>query len=102
MVCPVGYQHKVYGFVAMHCRENINICDLKQEFIAHIIDDIALALYSQDTARKLKIERDFNKEIVDTIQALMVSIHPCGTIASFNRRAEVMTGYAGVRGRGTA
>jgi PAS domain S-box-containing protein len=93
VLCPVGYQHKVYGFVAMHCREQIDMCDLKQEFIAHVIDDIALALYSQDTARKLKIERDFNKEIVDTIQALMVSIHPCGTIASFNRRAEEVTGY---------
>lgn len=93
-VCPVGYQHKIYGFVAMHCRANIEKCHLKQEFIAHVIDDIALALYSQDTARKLKIEWDFNKEIVDTIQALMVSIRPCGTIASFNRRAEEVTGYS--------
>jgi PAS domain S-box-containing protein len=90
---PVGYQHRTYGFVAMHCEEQINICDLKLEFIAHVIDDIALALYSQDTVRTLKIERDFNKDIVDTIQALMVTISPCGTIISFNRRAELVTGY---------
>ncbi len=90
---PVTYQNLTYGFVAMHCEEKINACDLKMEFIAHVIDDIALALYSQDTARKLKIERDFNKDIVDTIQALMVTISPCGTIVSFNRRAERVTGY---------
>jgi PAS domain S-box-containing protein len=92
-IWPVGYQQRTYGFVAMHCQDKINICDLKKEFIAHVIDDIALALYSQDTAQKLKIERDFNKEIIDTIQALMVTIRPCGTIVSFNRRAEQVTGY---------
>jgi PAS domain S-box-containing protein len=93
-ICPVGYQNRLYGFVAMHCKERINSCDLKMAFIGHVIDDVALALYSQDTARKLKIERDFNKDIVDTIQALMVTISPCGTIVSFNRRAERVTGYA--------
>jgi PAS domain S-box-containing protein len=93
VVCPVSYKQRRYGFVAMHCKEQINICELKKEFIAHVIDDIALALYSQDTARKLKIERDFNKEVVDTIQALMVTIRPCGTIVSFNRKAELVTGY---------
>ncbi len=92
-VWPVRYQNRIYGFVAMHCEEQINNCDLKMEFIAHVIDDIALALYSQDTAQKLKIERDFNKDIVDTIQALMVTISPCGNIVSFNRRAQLVTGY---------
>lgn len=93
-VWPVGYQDLTYGFVAMHCEEQINASGLKKEFIAHVIDDIALALYSQDTARKLKVERDFNKDIVDTIQALMVTISPCGTIISFNRIAERVTGYS--------
>ncbi len=90
---PVVYQDRPYGFVAVHCKERINNFTRKMEFVAHVIDDIALALYSQDTARKLKIERDFNKDIVDTIQALMVTISPCGTIVSFNRRAELVTGY---------
>lgn len=93
MVWPVGYQQRNYGFVVMHCREQINRCELKNEFICHVIDDIALALFSQDTALKLKVERDFNKEIIDSIQALMVGISPCGTIVSFNKRAEQVTGY---------
>jgi len=92
-VWPVGYQNHTYGFVAMHCKKQINICELKMEFIANVIDDIALALYSQNTTKKLTIERDFNKDIVDTIQALMVTISPCGTIISFNQRAELVTGY---------
>jgi len=93
VVWPVKYLHSTYGFVAMHCGNKISFSDLKKEFIAHVIDDIALALFSQETALKLKIERDFNKEIVDTIQALMVTIRPCGTIVSFNKRAEELTGY---------
>jgi PAS domain S-box-containing protein len=93
IVCPVGYQQHKYGFVAIHCDIDFNICTFQTEFFSHLIDDIALAIYSQNTALKLKIERDFNKEIVDTIQALMVTIRPCGTILSFNRRAEQVTGY---------
>lgn len=94
VVWPVAYQDFTYGFVALHCEEPIDAPGPKKEFVAHVIDDIALALYSQDTARKLKIERDFNKDIVDTIQALMVTISPCGTIISFNRVAERVTGYS--------
>lgn len=93
MIWPVGYQQRTYGFVVMHCKEQINICELKNEFITHVIDDIALALFSQDTALKLKVELDFNKEIINSIQALMVTISPCGTILSFNERAEQITGY---------
>ena len=92
-VWPIAYNNNKYGFIAMHCREDFNLGELKGEFISHVMDDLALAIYSQDTTLKLKSERDFNKEIVDTIQALMVSIRPCGTILSFNTRAEEITGY---------
>lgn len=93
VIWPVRYRHHTYGFVAMHCSSAIHFSEQDREFIAHIIDDVALALFSQETALKLKIERDFNKEIVDTIQALMVTISPCGTILSFNKRAEDLTGF---------
>ncbi len=42
----------------------------------------------------LEIERDFNREIVDTVQALMVSISPCGMILSLNSKAEEVTEYS--------
>ncbi len=93
VVWPVRYKHRVYGFVTMHCRNEISFPELEKEFITHVIDDITLALFSHETALKLKVERDFNKEIIDTIQALMVSISPCGMIISFNKRAEELTGY---------
>jgi len=92
-VWPVRYQQQTYGFVVLGSDHSLLACEKKREFVTHVIDDVAMALYSQDTARKLKIERDFNKEIVDTIQALMVTISPCGMIISFNRRAEQLTGY---------
>lgn len=94
VVWPVNFQNNNYGFIALHCREEFNLGELKGEFISHVMDDLALAIYSQDTTLELKSERDFNKEIVDTIQALMVTIRPCGTILSFNKRAEQVTGYS--------
>ena len=93
LIWPVLYQQQFYGFVVMQCPHVIELNDLRQEFIDHVIADITFAVFTLDTALKLKDERDFNKDIVDTIQALMVTISPCGTILSFNRRAEKVTGY---------
>lgn len=90
---PVSYQQQKYGFIVMCTSEKLHSSHLYRDFVIHVTDDLGLALFSQDTALKLKIERDFNKDIVDTIQALMVTIHPCGTILSFNNRAEQVTGY---------
>lgn len=93
LLWPVGYRECNYGFICIHCDKTVETTSLKLQFIREVINDIGLAIFSQDTALKLKSERDFNKEIVDTIQALMVTIHPCGTIISFNKRAEEITGY---------
>ena len=41
----------------------------------------------------MQVERDFNREIVDTMQALLISVSPCGRILSFNQTAEEVTGY---------
>lgn len=94
LVWPVTYQDRKYGFIAMHCSRRDEICIMNQEVIASVIDEVALALFSQDNALRLARESDFNKEILDTIQALMVTIRPCGTILSFNKQAEAVTGYS--------
>lgn len=93
LLLPVGYADRQFGFIVLHCLEEMKNSRLKQDFISNLIDDTALALFSLDTALKLKCERDFNKDIVDTIQALMVTISPCGMILSFNRVAEKVTGF---------
>jgi PAS domain S-box-containing protein len=93
LVWPVGYQGRSYGFVAVNCRERGRLSELRREFLAHVIDDIWLALFSRDMALKFHDELDFNKEIINTIQELIVTIRPCGTIVSINRKAEQVTGY---------
>ncbi len=93
LVWPVGYKDSNFGFICLQCDKKSGMTSLELQFIKDVTDDIGIAIFSQDTALKLKAERDFNKEIIDTIQALMVTIHPCGTIISFNRRAEEITGY---------
>ncbi len=93
LILPVSYADRFFGFIVVHCLAEMNSSSLKQDFVNNLIDDTALALFSLDTASKLQFERDFNKDIVDTIQALMVTISPCGTILSFNRVAEKVTGF---------
>lgn len=94
LVWPVGYQNRFYGFIAMYSQGGFFLYRLIREFTAHVVDDLSLAIFAIDNAQKLKIERDFNKEIVDTIQALLVIISPCGTILSLNQRAEQVCGYS--------
>ena len=94
LVLPISYSYRFFGFIVLHCQTKIDDRSLKFEFITQLVDDTALALYSLETSLKLKSERDFNKDIVDTIQALMVTISPCGLILSFNRIAEKITGFS--------
>jgi PAS domain S-box-containing protein len=93
LILPVSYANRLFGFIVLHCLDEMKNSTLKQDFINNLIDDTALALFSLDISSKLQFERDFNKDIVDTIQALMVTISPCGTILTFNRVAEKVTGF---------
>ncbi len=90
---PLIYKGKEFGVISIHS-EKVN-CFIGQEtsFLKMVIADISLALYSQDITLSMQIERDFNREIVNTMQALLISISPCGRILSFNQMAEEVTGY---------
>ncbi len=90
---PLLYKGKEFGVISIHS-EKVN-CFVEQEisFLQTVIADISLALYSQDITLSMQIERDFNREIVDTMQALLISVSPCGRILSFNQTAVEVTGY---------
>ncbi len=90
---PLEYKGKEFGVLNIHS-EKIN-CFTSQEisFLRTVIADISLALHSRDISLRMQIERDFNQEIVDTMQALLVSVSPCGRILSFNQIAEKVSGY---------
>jgi PAS domain S-box-containing protein len=93
LVWPVNFGQNHFGFIVLHYRRKIRLGLLQEEFIASVVDDIALAIFSQETDRKLKMATDFSREIVDTIQDLVVTISPGGTILSINPRAEQVTGF---------
>ena len=90
---PLRYKGKEFGVINIHS-EKVG-CFTPEEilFLRTVIADIGLALYTQDMTRRMQVERDFNKEIVDTMEALLISISPCGKILTFNQKAEEVTGY---------
>jgi len=91
---PLLHKGHEYGVINIHSDQAGAFTESEEEFLTLVMADISLALYSQETRKRLEIERDFNREIINTIQALMVSISPCGTILSFNAKAEEVTGYS--------
>lgn len=90
---PLLYKDCEYGVLCIHSDHANCFNEVEIDFLQNIITDISLALYSLDTTMRLQVERDLNREIGDTVQALMVSISPCGQIISFNTEAERLTGY---------
>jgi PAS domain S-box-containing protein len=90
---PLRYKEYEYGVLCIHSEDTACFDEVEIDFLSNIITDISLALYSLETTIRLQVERDFNREIVDTVQALMVSIAPCGQILTFNAEAERITGY---------
>ena len=90
---PLKYKDQEFGVINIHS-EKLN-CFSEQEasFLQTVVSDISLALYSQEMTRRIQVERDFNREMVDTMEALLISISPCGRILTFNQKAEQVTGY---------
>jgi PAS domain S-box-containing protein len=90
---PLKYKGEEFGVINIHS-EKVGCFNPEEiSFLQTVIADIALALYTQDMTRRIQVERDFNKEMVDTMEALLISISPCGRILSFNQKAEQVTGY---------
>ncbi len=75
-------------------------CGVELDYISSVVSDISLALRVDQTAKRLRRERDFNSEIVDTLQALLVSLTPCGNILSFNQKAREITGFEEIEVKG--
>ncbi len=90
---PLLHQGQEYGVISIHSDQANAFTESEIDFLSLAIADISLALYSLEMRNKLEIERDFNREIIDTVQALLVSISTCGQILSFNAKAEEVTGY---------
>jgi len=90
---PLLYKGSEFGVISIHAEKTHSFTNEQISFLQTVIADISLALYSRDLAERMQIERDFNREIVDTMDALLISISPCGRILSFNQTAEKVTGY---------
>jgi len=90
---PLKYKGQSFGIINIHSEKVGCFTETEISFLETVVADIALALCSQDMTRKIQIERDFNREMVDTMQALLISVSPCGKILSFNQKAEQITGY---------
>ncbi len=91
---PLVWKERFYGVLSIYtsCKEGFVGYELK--LIENIIADISLGLYSMETREKLHTERDLNREIIDAVNALMVSVSHCGEIVSFNSQAEKASGFS--------
>lgn len=92
-IWPLGHQDFVYGIVTLFSTQPDGFPPDELKFLETTVADLSLTLYAHDVSVQLKFERDFNTEIIDSIQALMISITPCGKILRFNAEAEKVTGY---------
>ena len=92
-IWPLVHQDFVYGVVTIFSEESTGFPPAELEFLETTVADLSLTLYAHDVSVQLQFERDFNTEIIDSIEALMVSITPCGHILRFNTEAERVTGY---------
>ena len=91
---PLSHDQQKYGVLTVQSTRTAGFADPAGiDFIANLATAIARALHLWHTSTHLRLEHDFNCEIVQTVQALLVSLSPCGQILSFNPTAEEVTGY---------
>ncbi|NLX18199.1 MAG: PAS domain S-box protein, partial [Desulfobulbus sp.] len=90
---PLIHDQKIHGILNIFSTGSSSFQDLEYDFISNIAAAISRALSLRHATRHLRLEHDFNCEIVQTVQALLVSLSPCGEILSFNPTAEEVTGF---------
>lgn len=91
---PLIYNYHEYGVLTIHSVRENGFRGPDKDFVANSVSEIARSLFIHETSQRLKQERDFNRDIVDTFEALLVTISPCGEILSFNSIAQQVTGYS--------
>jgi PAS domain S-box-containing protein len=91
---PLVYDQDTFGVLTIHSIREQAFTGIELDFMANVVTTISRALYLRHTSRHLQMEQNFNCEIVQTVQALLVSLSPCGKILSFNATAEAVTGYS--------
>ncbi len=91
---PLIYKQREYGVLTIHSEVKNCFQGPELDFLGSVVADISLALYSQETSQYLQVERDFNQELVDTVQGLLVSVSPGGKVLSMNHKAEQITGFS--------
>ncbi|MEE4314857.1 MAG: PAS domain S-box protein [Desulfofustis sp.] len=90
---PLAHLDQVYGTITVYSSEQNGFPKSELDFLDGTVTDLSLALYAHNVSLLLQYERDFSTEIIDSIQALMVSVTPCGKILRFNTEAERISGY---------
>jgi PAS domain S-box-containing protein len=98
---PLVHDRQKYGVLTIHSIREAGFTGIELDFIANVVAIISRALSLRHTSHHLRLEHDFNCEIVQTVQALLVSLSHCGEILSFNPTAQEVTGYreAEVKGK---
>ena len=91
---PLVHNRQQYGVLTVHSIREDSLTGIEFDFIANVAATLSRALSLHDTSRHLRLEHDFNCEIVQTVQALLVSLSHCGEILSFNPTAQEVTGHA--------
>ncbi len=82
-----------YGVLTVHSTRTNGFTGPELDFIVSVAATITQSLHLRSTSQSLRLEHDFNCEIVQTVQALLISLSPCGEILSFNPTAETVTGF---------
>ena len=98
---PLIHGNQEYGILTILSIRKAGFTGIELDFIANVAATMSRALFLRHTSHRLRLEHDFNREIVQTVQALLVSLSHCGGILSFNQTAQAVTGFteAEVQGR---
>lgn len=90
---PLVWEDNFYGALNIYSNDPGSLSSAETDFLENIASDISLAVFSLYASKRFEQERDLNQEIIEAVDALLISVRPCGTIRTFNTQAERLTGY---------
>jgi PAS domain S-box-containing protein len=94
IVCPLKLHDRSFGTLGVYATSPHRFGPADELFVETISHLVTTSLAREHSERQLAAERAFAGVLLETVEALVLTLNPAGRLVRLNRAAERVTGFA--------
>jgi len=94
---PLEYDGTLYGLLCVYSSRSFAFCENEQELLSELGDNVSHAMHSLKIRDKLRAERTFTDQALDSLADIFYVLDSEGRIQRYNEQFAAVTGYSEAR-----